>query len=482
MTQLPETTPASPAAGRAGNGTGMADGGHGGPGGPGGPGKDTGKDTGKSPARGTARGTVAAVPIRPVPAPSAPDPAALHAPHAPRPPVRRARLRRRHWLALLGLLLMVVAPTGATVWYLWVRAADQFASEAAFSIRQEEGVPSAAGLLGGLAQITGRGGGGGDAEIIYQLLHSQDFVAGVDAALDLRRIWSRPGLSWARGDPLLAFDPSGSLEDLRAYWQRMVRVAHDSGSGLVTLRVRAFRPEDATAIAREILTRSEAAINALNEAARADALRHADEDLALAQERLKAARAALRLFRSLHQIIDPGIDLQAQSGLIGTLQGQLAQAMIEADLLHESAAPGDPRLAQALRRIEVIRARIAGERRHLGPGGDAGADAGGDAGGDTGGSEEGGSEDLAALVGDYEGLVIDEEFAAQSWLAAMAARDAARAGAARQSRWLAAHVPPSLAESARYPERGILAGLVALFALLAWAIMMLVVWSLRDRR
>ncbi|MBW7921585.1 MAG: capsule biosynthesis protein [Rubellimicrobium sp.] len=373
-------------------------------------------------------------------------------------------MRRRHWLALLGLVLLVVVPVGASIWYLWTRAADQYASEAAFSVRHEEGGATAAGLLGGLAQLTGSAPSP-DVEILWQLLHSQDFVAGIDAALDLRALWSRPGTSWATGDPVFAFDPSGTIEDLADYWARMVRVSSDAGSGLVMLRVLAFRPEDATAIAREILARSEVAINALNAAARADALRHADDDLALAVERLKDARAALTQFRNLHQIVDPGVDLQAQSGLIGSLEEQLAQAMIEADLLAENAAPGDPRLVQGRRRIAVIEARIADERRRLGTGAGAAGD-----------------DDLAALVGDYERLQVDAEFARESWLAAMAAGDAARAGAARQSRYLVAHVPPGMAESARYPARLMIVGLVALFSMLAWAILVLVAWSLRDRR
>lgn len=431
----------------------------------------------------------AATPAAATPAPDTPAPV--------RPPARRARLLWRHWLALLAFLVMVLLPAGVTGWYLWTRAADQYASELAFSIRHEEGgAAAAAGLLGGLAQLTAPAASG-DAEIIYQLLHSRDFVAGVDAALDLRAIWSRPGRSWRDGDPVFAFDPDGALEDLRDYWGRMVRVAHDGGSGLITLQVLAFRPEDALAISREILARSEAAINALNAAARADSLRHADEDLELAAARLRAARLALHRFRSRYQSIDPGIDLQLQSGLIGNLQGQLAQAMIEADLLRDSAAPSDPRLAQALRRIAVIEARIAGERRRFGAGDvEAGVEAGGAAEGAAEGVAEGTAEgvaegvagtaadegDFAALVGIYQGLVIDEEFAQQGWLAAMAARDAARAAAARQSRWLAAHVPPSLAESARHPQRAVIALLVVLFALLLWAITLLVAWSLRDRR
>jgi len=409
--------------------------------------------------------------VAPLPRAGPGRPAAVHAlPEAPprppaglRPPVRRARMRRRHWLVLLSFVLLVVLPSGGAGWYLRARAADQYASYLGFSVRRDEGGLSAAGLLGGLAQITGPGASP-DGEILHALLQSQQFVAGVDAALDLRALWALPGRSWARGDPVFAFDPGGSIEDLLDYWRRMVRISWDGGTGLIEVRALAFRPGDATAITREILARSEQAINELNAAARADALRHARADLEEAVERLKDAREALTRFRSRHQIVDPVIDLQAQSGLIGTLQAQLAEALIAADLLREGGA-ADPRLVQAERRIAVIEARIADERRRLGAG-----------------TETGEEEAFAGLVGDYERLRVEEEFARQSWLAAMTAHDAALAESARQSRWLAAHVLPTTAESARFPRRAVLAGLVALFAFLAWAILVLGAWSLRDRR
>ena len=53
--------------------------------------------------------------------------------------------------------------------------------------------------------------------------------------------------------------------------------------------------------------------------------------------------------------------------------------------------------------------------------------------------------------------------------------------ARRQSRYLAAHVQPTLAQKAEYPERGWIIGLVAVFSLLSWGIVSLVYYSLRDR-
>ena len=152
-------------------------------------------------------------------------------------------------------------------------------------------------------------------------------------------------------------------------------------------------------------------------------------------------------------------------GLLSVLEQQLAEALIDADLLRETTRPGDPRLAQAERRIGVIEARIEAERRHLGVGGGGGTGA-----------------DYATLLSEFERLAVDRQFAEESYTAALAAFDQAQAEARRKSRYLAAHIKPTLAETAQHPKRAMLTALIGFFALCAWAIGALVFYSLRDRR
>lgn len=57
---------------------------------------------------------------------------------------------------------------------------------------------------------------------------------------------------------------------------------------------------------------------------------------------------------------------------------------------------------------------------------------------------------------------------------------AARAEARRQSRYLAAHVSPTLASTALYPRRASLAGLTLLFLVLGWGTAMVIYYNIRD--
>lgn len=265
-------------------------------------------------------------------------------------------------------------------------------------------------------------------------------------------------------DPLLSFDPDGTIEDLVDYWERMLRISYDSGSGLIEMRVLAFDPQEAQAIAQEIYLESSETVNELSAVAREDATRYARADLEQAQERLKEAREALTAFRVANQIVDPSADIQGQMGLLNTLQAQLAAALIDLDLLGDSVGEGDPRAAQAQRRIEVIRARIAQEREKFGANGQGPA-----------------GENYATTISEFERLSVEREFAETAYTAALAAYDAAQAEAERQSRYLATYIRPTLAERSQFPQREMLIGIVALFGFLAWAISSLVYYSLRDR-
>lgn len=376
-----------------------------------------------------------------------------------RPLASPARVKRRHWGLIASFFLLVLLPVAATGYYLWAVASDQYASTTGFTVRQEDS-GGAAELIGGLAQFAG-GPSTADSDILFEFIQSQDLVARIAERTDLVEHYS----SRFEKDPVFALWPESSIEDLHDFWQRVVRVSYDQSTGLIELRVLAFDPETAQTIARAIISESEALINELNATARADTIRYAQADLDEALERLKSAREALTRFRLRTQIVDPASDLQGRMGVVNNLQQQLAQALIEYDLLVNSTRQDDPRLGQAQRRIDVIRQRITEERN-------------------TFASEETmvGGEDYPTLMAEYESLVVDREFAEESYRVALTALDIARGESARQSRYLTTYIRPTLPQSPQFPQRAMLFGLTLMFLLMAWAIMALVYYSIRDRR
>jgi len=392
----------------------------------------------------------------PGPKPASPVQIAKPAP-AQSPTASVARVKRRHWALAASFVIMVLVPIGISAAYLWNRAADQYISRVGFSVRTEE-ASSAIELLGGITSLSGSSSS--DTDILYQFLQSQELVRRIDNQLDLRGIWSRVD---PEQDPYFAFRPPGTIEDLVEHWSRKVRIYYDSGTGLIDLDVLAFDPVEARAIAQAIFEESNAMINQLSAVAREDAISYARDELEQAQARLTDARVALAEWRNQNQTVDPTDDTQGQMGLVTNLQAQLAEALIEFDILRDTTRENDPRITQAERRIAVIEERIAAERSVLGTNSSTGIA-------------------FADLVGEYERLAVDQEFAEQAYTTSLAAFDGARNEARRQSRYLAAHVRPTLAEASEYPDRPTILITISLLLFLLWSVLALVAYSLRDRR
>lgn len=370
-------------------------------------------------------------------------------------------MKWRHWGLVFSFVGIVLLPVFALTLYLFLVAEDQYASKTGFTVRKDEG-GGATDFMGGLAQFAAGGGVGADGDILYEFVQSQEIVEAIDKSLDLRGHYSA---HWS-SDKLFSVWPDATLEELTRYWQRVVRISYDQSNGLTEVRVLAFDPQMAQDVARAIVSESQDMINALNTQAREDAMKYAQEDLEAALARLKTAREAMTQFRTRTRIVDPVADLQGRMGVMSNLQQQLAQALIASDLLNEGGSSTDPRAQQALRRIQVIRERIASERLAFA----------------TDGTETGAiGEDYPTLIAEFERLTVDLQFAEENYRAALAALDVARANSARQSRYLATYIQPTKAQTSEFPQRSVLLGLTVVFLLMSWSILALVYYSIRDR-
>ncbi|MEO1188151.1 MAG: sugar transporter, partial [Pseudomonadota bacterium] len=377
---------------------------------------------------------------------------------AVKPPAPKAHRARRHLILFFSFFLVVVAPALTVAGYLILRAQDQYASTLGFIVRKEE-LSSAVEILGGLTQLSGSSSS--DTDILYEFIQSQQLVRQIDERMDLRTQFSQHH----EIDPIFSFDPDGTIEDLVDYWSRMVKIYYDTGSGLIELQAKAFDPQEAQDVALAIFEDSSAMINELSAIARQDATRYTREELEQSVERLKDAREAMAQFRSRTRIVDPQADIQGQMGLLNNLQQQLANVLIEADLLAETTSSNDPRVTQSERRIEVIRNRIAEERSKFALG-----------------TQSDSEEDYVRILSEFERLSVDREFAEQAYIAALSAFDSALAEAQRKSRYLAAYIEPTLPEKSQYPARLTIWALTTLFLLLIWAVGALVIYSIKDRR
>jgi capsular polysaccharide transport system permease protein len=374
-----------------------------------------------------------------------------------------AKPKRRHRLTLLSFLLAVVLPSVATVTYLYGVAADQYASRLAFSVRGAESAPPVE-LLGAISTSLGGSTSATDAQIVYEFIRSQQMVEAALERLPLREIYNG-----AASDPVFRLGEDRSIEDLVDYWRWMTDVAVDPGSGILHVEARAFDPESARAIVGVVLDESTRVVNDLSTKARLDAIAVAQAVLTQSENRLREVRRALRAFRDIEQELDPTENARASLDLVATLEADLART--EVDLSSEIALVGrnSPRIAVLRQRIASLRERIEAERMRMGAGGGRAADAPA-------------GRAYADLVAEYEDLVVDRQFAENAYVSSLASYEQAQVEARRQIRYLSPHVQPTLSVEAQYPQRLMLSLGVTGALLVAWAVMLLIVYNIRDHR
>src|ERR1700732_2872234 len=147
----------------------------------------------------------------------------------------------------LSFALLVILPIVCTAIYYGLIAAAKYSVEFRFSVR------SAAELVAdedNLALMI-KAGKSGTPEIgrlpymAADYLRSRNVVRELDKDGWLRSVFSREQADW-----LSRFDPTKSDDDLWLYWRDMISINVDRVSGLVLVRVLAFTPDDALALAR----------------------------------------------------------------------------------------------------------------------------------------------------------------------------------------------------------------------------------------
>ena len=149
-------------------------------------------------------------------------------------------------------------------------------SEAHFIVRSQGGSSSSGSSGGGsLSSLFGGSSGGqqhltsiGDSMTVDDYLQSHDAVEALQKRLDLVTLFRRPGTDLL--SRMMVARPTP--EYLLGYYQRQVQVQFDSDTGITTLTARAFRPEDAYAIATQLLLLGEGRVNEMNVRSYSDAV------------------------------------------------------------------------------------------------------------------------------------------------------------------------------------------------------------------
>ncbi|RYE30118.1 MAG: capsule biosynthesis protein [Hyphomicrobiales bacterium] len=339
---------------------------------------------------------------------------------------RRPLPRRRMSGSKAAFLAVVMLPTAISALYFGVIASDRFVSEATFVVRSAKSpLP---GGLGGLLQIVGISRSQDDSYSVQEYLLSRDAVAALSQRLPLRDMFHRPGADFVARYPNLV--QGSSEEELFQYYKSRVSVIHGAATGLTTLKVETFRPEDSIAINRTLLELGETLVNRMNERIRADSIRFSEAEVKRGEERLVETQIAITEFRNRELMLDPSMSSLIVTELIGRLSAELA--IVTSQLREvEAASPSSPQIPGLQRRIAALGSQVVLERQRV----------------------SSSSDGLAEKIAGYERLNLQREFAVKALASAVTSLEVARNEARRQQLYLERVVEPHVADYAEQPRR-----------------------------
>ena len=340
-------------------------------------------------------------------------------------------LPMRLWQRVIELryfFLVVVIPTLILSGYYYLIAADQYESEAHFIVSANGATSASSSGLGTLLGLGGASESQSQMLSVPDYLQSHDAVDGLQKSLDLVAMYRRP-----EADAFSRLkSPHPAPETLLKYYRGMVNVHSDHDNGITTLKVRAFRPDDAYAIVRNLLVLGEQQVNAMNRRSYKDGIAMAESQLQDAEATVASIQHRMTSYRQDQRDIDPQASGESQIHLVSDLSSRLALARSQLAMMSGLIGKSSPQYVAMARQVQALAAQVASQSSQL-----------------TGGQ----TNNIATSLGGYEDLKVRQDFAAKQYDAAAASLQKAREDAARQQLYLVRVVDANRPVKSLYPER-----------------------------
>ncbi|MDK4714662.1 capsule biosynthesis protein [Rhizobium sp. CNPSo 4039] len=361
-------------------------------------------------------------------------------------------------LRLIGFVLLVILPfLASSVYYAFI-ASNQYVAEARFAVRAVSGAgdTSDAGDPGGATSALNMRSASQDAYVVTSFIHSTEILNRIGKKLDYRAMFTRQD-----ADFLSRFSSARSDEEFLKYWNDHVSAYIDVTSGIITLKVRAFTPDDSVKLADAIIEESEKLINELSERARNDIVQSMKADVQKSGKTYGDTLAALNQFQNASGLLSPQMQAKNSGTLLTGLLAQKLEFETRLFVMRQSNAQNSPTYQQLNLAKDSLDAQIEKMRSEL-----------------TGPE----NASLAKALLDYSRLETDRMIAEKLYESAQKNYDAVLAEALRKTLYLAVFVKPVLPDESIFPRRVSTPLIILLALIVTWATLSLIWASVEDHR
>lgn len=354
------------------------------------------------------------------------------------------------------LWITVIIPTTVSTIYFGVLASDQFTSQSSFVVRSPKS-QSSLNNLGAILQGSGFSRSQDDIYTVQEYMQSRSALNALLKKMPVREFYETKGDIFSRFN---GFGFQSEDEAFYQYYKDKVAIHFDSVSGISNLNVTSFDAGESQKINDALLKQGEVLINQLNERARKDTIRYAEEVVASAEEQVKNASAQLTQFRIANGIFDLKAQSDVQMGLVSKLQDELIVIQTQLDQV-KAVTPENPQIPGLVAREKSLRREIAQQMRAISGKGES---------------------SLSNQAAEYQRVFLENELAEKQLAAAMTSLESAKAEADRQQLYLEVISQPNRPDLAHSPKR--IYNIVATFiiGLIVYGIASLLSASIREHK
>ncbi len=366
----------------------------------------------------------------------------------------------RGWFVPLWFACCVLLPLAGTWLYISQLATQQYTASFRYMMQSARG--------GSVEGSTDTGSGGSAAELYVANFMVADYLSSPQAIQDLQRKFDLRSLfSDDRIDWLARLPDDATSEVLQDYWRGQVSTNFDMMTGLTHVSIRAFSPQDAQALADEMVVLSENLVNELNMRPLSDSVNFLQGELRTATQRLQTARDAMQKFRATHRSIDPTSEASMTDGLVSKLTDQYVATTTQVAVLSSQLTKDAPSVQQLERQAKAIADEIFKARQRF-------------AANSAQGEDPSSAASYSAQLQEYQNLQLELDIATTNYQSTETALNGARQKLSQKHFYVLTYVMPSPPEASDYPDMATSLTVVLAVSLCFWIVSSLVAISMRD--
>ena len=356
------------------------------------------------------------------------------------------------WAAFLFCFLLPVLTASG---YLFFVVSDQYVSETRFVLRSSVSALSRNRLSEDSTKPSTKIRQ--DTQVVTNFIESPAMIEALGEKHNLRQLFGRGEIDfWSR------LENDASREDRLKYWHNHISSWTNPQSGIVTLEIAAFSPNDAKTILETVMVLAEERVNKLNSGIWAGLLEAAEEDVKSAKDALEKIRITFNQQQDRSGIFDIEQSASGIGEIIREIKQEILSIESERTVLLQSLNEDTPSIRNLDRQIDARQKQVEKLETQLA-------------------GQQANQRSFANEQKEFSKLQLDRQLAEDRFTNSIEELERVKLLGTLQLVYLDQFLSPTLPEDNTYPRRFLWLSLSIFIALMMWGLATYAILTIQSR-